>query len=174
MSAQRAWIRVATWLLAVGAAAALHAQALEVQESSGTVEAFLPDLGWRQAVVGRPLPADSVLTSWVGSKARVGFADSTCTVDALTDVRVQAVSDQLVRLSLLAGGITVQTGAVPYEIEFRGVTVRVEGGEASLSDGVLTLRSGTSVVTGAGGTPLPLKPGAVLDLLSRNEGPVFR
>lgn len=168
------WLVVALCLSLAGAPAALHAQALEVQESSGTVEALLPDLGWRQAVVGRPLPADSVLTSWIDSTARAGFGDSTCTVGPLTHVRVVAVSDQLVRLSLLAGSITVQTGSLAYEVEFRGVTIRLRGGEASLSDGVLTLRTAAAVASGLRAAALPLEPGAVLDLIARSEGPVFR
>ena len=146
-----------------------------------SIEARLADLSQAGAEQVRASAEQAVksmaaLSDGVQKSLQSQQDQQTRTLDAVAALgsQVQAVSDQLVRLALLAGGITVQTGAVPYEIEFRGVTVRVEGGEASLSDGVLTLRSGTSVVTGAGGTPLPLKPGAVLDLLSRNEGPVFR
>ena len=170
---RQSWLVAALWLTLAGAPAVLHAQALEVQESSGTVEVLLPELGWRQAVVGRPLPADSVVTSWIGSTARAGFGDSTCTVGPLTHVRVVAVSDQLVRLSLLAGSLTVQTGGLAYEVEFRGVTIRLQGGEAVLSDGVLTLRTASAVLSGARDAPLPLKPGSMLDLIARSEGAVF-
>jgi len=167
-------LALAAWMGLAGATMALHAQSLEVQASSGTVEALLPELGWRQAVVGRPLPADTILTSWIDSTARAGIGDSTCSVGPLTHLRVVAVSDQLVQLALQAGSVTVETGGLSYEIEFRGVTIHLQGGAASVSDGVLTLTTATAVVSGVSAQPLPLKPGAVLDLLARNEGPVFR
>ena len=160
--------------LTAGGPALLPAQSFEVQQSSGFVEALLPDLGWRQAVVGRQLPPDSLLTSWLASNATFTYGDSTCTVGPLSHLRILAVTDQLARLSLTAGSITVQTSRLPFEIEFRGVTVRIEQGTASISDGVLTLSSGSAVVNGARDAPLAVSPGAVIPLLSRSDGPVFR
>jgi hypothetical protein len=94
-------------------------------------------------------------------------------VGPLSHLRILVVSDELVRLALASGTITVETPSLPYEIEFRGVTIRIEAGAVTIADGVLTVGSGTAMVTGARDLALPVSPGTSLNLLARSEGPVF-
>ncbi|MFW6249646.1 MAG: hypothetical protein ACOC47_00970, partial [Alkalispirochaetaceae bacterium] len=56
-------------LVVVGSAGAqtIGEAALSVSDSQGRAEIQLPDGGWRRAVVGRPVPAGSVVTTWTES-----------------------------------------------------------------------------------------------------------
>jgi hypothetical protein len=163
-----------TFALMAGSASLLAGQALEVQQSSGFVEVLLPDLGWRQAVLGRQLPPGAVVTSWLEASARITFGGSTVTLGPLSHLQILSVGKELVRLSLQAGAVTVEASAPAYEIEFRGLTVRIEQGTASLADGVLTVSSGTVLLTGAREEPLPINPGRSISLLSPSVGPILR
>ncbi|HYW83469.1 MAG TPA: hypothetical protein VFB30_09455, partial [Spirochaetia bacterium] len=62
----------------------------------------------------------------------------------------------------------------PCEIEFRGLTVRLEQGSVSLTDGVLKVLTGTAVVKGAQDQPLTFGPGSTFSLLAQPSGPVFK
>jgi hypothetical protein len=165
-------------LLLAAVAATLSAQAtdaqlMEVQQSSGFVEVLLPDLGWRQAVIGRQVPAGSVITSWTDASAKVGYGDSLVSLEQLSHLKVLSISSSLIRFSLESGGIVVETPTSACEIEFRGMVVRIENGSATLNDGSLAVRSGSVVVNGAGRGPLPVAAGATISLLSPPAGPVF-
>jgi hypothetical protein len=165
-------------LLMAAAAAALSAQAadvqlMEVQQSSGFVEVLLPEVGWRQAVIGRQVPAGSVLTSWTEASAKVGYGDSIVTIDQLSHVKILSLTGPLIRLSVEAGGIEIETPTAAFEIEYRGMVVRIEKGKAVLSDGSLTVQSGSVVVSGARRDPLPVAAGTTFSLLSPLAGPVF-
>jgi len=165
-------------VLLVAAAASLAAQAspvpaFEVQQSSGFVEALLPDLGWRQAVIGRQLPAGSVVTSWIDAEATLGYGDSVLTLEPLSHLGVLAVGSDRVRISLLAGGVKVQTATLACELEFRGMVIRVENAAVILSDGTLSVQAGSVTVSGARDAPMPVSAGSSILLLSSPEGPVF-
>jgi hypothetical protein len=165
-------------LLFVAVAAALAAQAspvpaFEVQQSSGFVEALLPDLGWRQAVIGRQLPAGSVITSWIDAAATLAFADTVLTLEPMSHLGVAAVGSDLVRLSMASGGVKVQTAAVVVELEVRGFVIHIENATAVLSDGTLRVEAGTVVVNGAQNGPMPVAAGSSIQLLASPEGPVF-
>jgi hypothetical protein len=149
-------------------------QVLEVQQSSGFVEALIGDLGWRQAVIGRPLPAGSVVTSWLGASAKMGYRDTVVSIEQLTHFTVLAVEPALVRLSVQSGSVRVDCPTTAYEIEFRGMVIRVEKGSAVLNDGLLSAEAGSVVVTGAQDGPLPVASGTSINLLAVDFGPVFR
>ena len=161
-------------VLLSGASPLLESQALEVEQSSGFVEALLPDLGWRQAVLGRQLPADAVVTSWLGASARLTFGGSVFTLGPFSHLRIVSVEKDLVRLSLEAGTITVEPSAQACEITFRGLTVRTEQGSVTLTDGVLSVKAGTALLTGAQDQPLTFGPGSTVSLLHHAAGPVFK
>jgi hypothetical protein len=182
VSRRRLFALVLAAALAVSAQAlsgqAAEPQAMEVQESKGFVEVLLPELGWRQAVVGRQVPADSVMTSWTGATATVRYGDGVVTLEPLTHVTVVSLSGDLVRLSVESGGIAIESPIEAFEIEFRGMVVRIEKGgaspgKASLVDGSLTVQSGSVVVSGAGAKPLSVAPGTTVSLLSPPAGPAF-
>lgn len=165
-------------LVLLAAASALGAQsavapAFEVQESSGFVEALLPELGWRQAVIGRQLPAGSEVTAWLDARATLGYGDTVLTLEPLSLLRVLAVGSDLVRVSLLSGGVKVQTAALACELEFRGMVIRLEKGTAVLSDETLSVQEGTVTVNGAQDKPMPLTAGTSIRLVSAPTGPVF-
>ncbi len=166
------------WMLAValfaGISPALEGQALEVQQSTGFVEVLLPDLGWRQAVLGRQLPPEAVVTSWLGASTRLAYDGSIVTLGPLSHLRIISVNKELVSLSLQAGTITVESSTPPCEIEFRGLTVRLEQGSITLTDGILRVVTGTAVVTGAQDQPLAFGPGSTFSLLTQPSGPVFK
>ncbi|HVO39865.1 MAG TPA: hypothetical protein VMV03_12625, partial [Spirochaetia bacterium] len=122
--------------------AAVFAQAFEVQASSGYVEALLPSLGWRQAVVGRQVPAGSVVTAWQDARMEMDYQGDSLTVGALSHVRIQALEPALVRLSLTSGSLTIKATTATFEVAFRGAAVQVEKGAATLTNGLLTAASG--------------------------------
>jgi hypothetical protein len=59
-------------------------------------------------------------------------------------------------------------------MEFRGLTVRLEQGSVTVTDGVLKVVTGTAVVTGAQDQPLTFGPGSSFSLLRQPAGPVFK
>ncbi len=165
-------------LLLAGACGYLSAQAatvpaLEVQQSSGFVEALLPDLGWRQAVIGRQLPAGSVVTSWIDAAATITFADTVLTLEPFSHLGVVAVGRDAVKLSLVSGGITIQTAAVVCELAFRDLVIRIQNATVVLSDETLRVEAGSVEVDGARKGPVPVAAGSSVKLLSPPEGPVF-
>ena len=162
-------------VLLLAASVFLNAQGevIEVEQSSGFVEALLANLGWRAAVVGRQLPPASVLTSWVGATAKLSYADSIITVGQLTHLTVLELGTGLVRISLEAGDIRVDTSTVTYELQFRDFAVRIEKGAVILSDGILTVESGSVQLNAAQNGPMRVVPGSPMDLLSSAQGPVF-
>jgi hypothetical protein len=154
-------------------AQAAEVQAMEVQQSSGFVEVLLPDLGWRQAVIGRQVPAGSVLTSWTAANARIGYGDAVLALEQFSHVTVVSLSPALIHLSLECGGIGIEASNTAVEIELRGMVIHIEHGTAAVSDGTLAVQSGSAVVTGAAGQPLTVAAGATLSLLGQPTGPVF-
>ena len=158
---------------AAQAAAAQAAAVFEVQQSSGFVETLLPDLGWRQAVIGRQLPAGSVLTSWIDARATLTYGDTVLTLEPFTDLGFTAIGNDVVQLTLRAGGVKVQTAAVACEVDCRGLTVRIEKGTAAISDDALSVQEGTVTVTGAQDKPMTVPAGSTIGLTARQEGPVF-
>jgi hypothetical protein len=165
-------------MILLRAASSLGAQAaaapgFEVQESSGFVEALLPELGWRQAVIGRQLPAGAVVTAWIDARATIGYGDSVLTLEPFSHLGVVAVGNDLVRVALLSGGVKVQTATLACEVEFRGLVIRVEKGTAILSDETLSVQDGTVTVTGAQDKPIAVPAGTSILLITRPEGPVF-
>ena len=161
-------------VLFAGASSLLGGQALEVQQSSGFVEVLLPEVGWRQAVLGRQLPPDAVVTSWLGAGTRLTYGGSVITLGPLSHLRILSVDKELVSLSLQAGTVTVESSTPACEIEFRGLTVRLEQGSVTLTDGTLRVLTGTAVVKGAQDRPLTFGPGSTFSLLTQPSGPVFQ
>jgi hypothetical protein len=156
----------------VGAQAAA-VPAFEVQESTGFVEALLPDLGWRQAVIGRQLPAGSVVTTWIGARATIVSGDSVLTLEPFSHLGVLAVGSDLVRISLLSGGVKVQSATLACELEFRGMVIHIEKGTAVLSDETLSVQEGTVIVNGAQDKPMAVSAGTSILLITAPSGPVF-
>lgn len=154
-------------------AQAADVQTMEVQQSGGFVEVLLPDLGWRQAVIGRQVPAGSVLTSWTGASALIGYGNCVVALQQFSHLTVLSLSSSLIRLSLESGGIGIEAPNSACEIQFRGMVIRIENGKAVLSDGVLRVQSGSVVVSGARAQPLPVAAGEALSLLAQPTGPVF-
>ncbi len=148
-------------------------QAPEVLESSGYVEVQLPTVGWRQAVVGRQLPAGSVVTAWRDARATIDYGGDTVTVGPLTHLKVQAVDGPRVQLALTEGSITVAAAAAEFEVVYRGIQVHVEKGAFSLVDGSLAVASGQVTVTEPGAKARTVAAGSRLQLLQRRSGPVF-
>jgi hypothetical protein len=171
----KALLVIASLLAAVSSSlSAQQQQYLEVQQSTGFVEAFLADLGWRQAVVGRQLPAGAVVTSWIGATARMSYGDSLVTVSQLTHLTVLAVGPEAVRLSVESGGLSVDSANLVYEIVFRGMVVRITRGTIAFNDGTLSVQSGNVEVDGAQERPVMVPAGTSLDLISSPTGPVFK
>jgi hypothetical protein len=170
----KALLVIASLLAAASSSLSAQQQYLEVQQSTGFVEAFLADLGWRQAVVGRQLPAGAVVTSWIGATARMSYGDSLVTVSQLTHLTVLAVGPEAVRLSVESGGLSVDSANLVYEIEFRGLVVRVTKGTIAFNDGTLSVQSGNVEVVGAQERPVMVPAGTSLDLISSPTGPVFK
>jgi hypothetical protein len=157
-------------------AAGLGAQAIEVLESSGYAEVLLPDIGWRQAVVGRQVGAGSVLTSWLGARAKFEYQGGLLELGPLSRLRVLAlaVEPASARLSLAEGRLSIDTKGTAFELEYRGMTIKVESGSIALSGGLLSVASGSATLSGYDSAPLILSAGERLSLLDRESGPVFK
>ena len=169
---RRARICILALVLAAGAAC-LAAQAIEVLESSGYAETLLPDIGWRQAVVGRQLPAGSALTSWLGARAKLDYRGSLLELGPLSLLRVLDLQPASARLSLSEGGLSIDAKDTAFELEYRGMTVRVESGSIALEGGLLSVASGSASVSGYLKDVVVLPSGARMNLLERAPGPVF-
>ena len=169
--------RVITALAAfafLAAAGHLAAQSLEVLESSGFVEVKLASVGWRQAVVGRQVPAGSTLTAWLDAAAKLQYAGSTMTMTPLTHARIISIADGVVTVELLAGGISFESeGNAVFEIRVRGMTLRVEGGAADITVSEVLVKSGTAMLSGAQDAPVSIPAGTAVSLVERAKGPVF-
>jgi hypothetical protein len=162
-------------LLAAATSLGAQQQPLHVLQSHGYVEALLADQGWRQAVVGRELPAGAVVASWLKAGATLGYRDGTLTVGPLTHLTVVDADAERLQLSLEAGAVELQSAGTVIEIRFRGLLVRIEKGRALISDGVLTVKEGSCELRGAAGRdPMKLAVGDSLDLVARAGGAVFR
>ncbi len=164
---------IGSFFLLAGAWLSAQDQVLEVQQSSGFVEALLENLGWRQAVIGRQLPAGAVVTSWIDATAKLGYGDSIVSLEPLTHLTLVDIGTGQVRLSVEAGGVRVDSGAVVYEVRFRGMAIKIEKGSALLSDGVLKAEAGSVAVMGVQDGPMVIPVGSSFDLLSQPRGPVF-
>lgn len=167
-------LAAAVLLAGLASLGAQQEQVLEVQQSSGFVEALIGNLGWRQAVIGRQMPAGSVVTSWIGAAAKMSYRDTLVSMEQFTHFTVLDVEPALVRLSVESGSVRVDCPTTAYELEFRGMVIRVEKGSAILNDGVLSAESGSVVVNGAQDQPLSVAPGTSIDLLKKSFGPIFR
>ncbi len=160
--------------LIAGAAGALGAQALEVMESTGFVEVNLPSTGWRQAVVGRQIPAGSTLTSWLSASARIEYKGSTLKTGPFTYATVTAVEGEVVRISLVCGSLSIEApGPVAYEVEIRGMTVRIQAGAADLTAEAVSCRSGAVTLSIREGDTISLAEGDSLSLTDIPRGPVL-
>jgi hypothetical protein len=161
-------------LIMLLACAGLGGQALEVMESTGFVEVNLPTTGWRQAVVGRQIPAGSTLTSWLSAGARMEYKGSVVKIGSGTYARITAVETDAVRISLVSGSLSIDApGPVAYEVEIRGMTIRIEAGSADVGADTISARGGKVTLSGRGDDTILLPEGGSVSLTEELRGPVF-
>ncbi|TVR31952.1 MAG: hypothetical protein EA404_08795 [Spirochaetaceae bacterium] len=85
--------------------------AFEVIASSGQTEVLIPGQGWRRAVVGRLIPAGSIVTTWVDADATIGVSGVEVQISPLTHLTIQT-NDQLVETVLETGGLVVRVDRI--------------------------------------------------------------
>jgi len=119
---------------------------LMVSDSQGRAEIRLPDGAWRRAVIGRPVPAGSVATTWTDGTLVIEGAGVRLTVASFSHLEVTRDGEPLeLRLGagqveidapgevsvLLAGGATALRG--------REVELRVDSRELELISGEIEI-----------------------------------
>lgn len=122
---------------------------LSVTASRGRPEIRLPDGGWRRAVIGRPVPAGGVATTWTDSTLFIEGDGVRLELAPLSHLEIAGDGEPLV-LALSAGQVDIAaTGAISItlatgQLALRGrdVELRVDSGELQLSSGEIELRRG--------------------------------
>ena len=77
---------------------------LEISESNGQAEILVTDLGWRRAVIGRPVIANSRLTTWNASNVVVQGETLRFRLDPISVATITEVAPEL-SITLNAGRI---------------------------------------------------------------------
>lgn len=154
-------------LFSLVAAPALRAQlasegapAGEVTASDGFAEALLPEVGWRQAVLGRPLPAGTVITTWLDGTVEFDLAGAQLQLDPLSHLTVKQPGPETARVSLQTGVVTVMTEDSAVELGVGEDTVHISEGRARVSRESVVLEYGAAEVRRPGEAPVPLEAGA--------------
>ncbi len=137
---------VLAWLLA--GSAALHA--LEVTSSQGQAELRAGDASWRRAVIGRPIGAETTLTTWRDSSITAERDGVRLDVAAFTQIKVTSVLPETAIL-LHAGRIDVHADA-DVSVEAGGFTVRATDAAFTVSRRGATVHEGTITVIDPSGT----------------------
>ncbi len=166
-------LAVAVAALALAASSAAFAQEIEIAESRGYAEALLPSIGWRQAVIGRRLPAGSILSAWIGAEARMEYEGASLVLGPMGRLEVREIGADSIYLVLTEGELTVDAGPMRVAVEYRGVRASTEGGALRIADGTIAVDSGAVLVEGYAGAPVALESGARLDLFERKKGAVL-
>jgi len=159
--------------LALSAALSASAQEIELSSSKGYAEALLPSVGWRQAVIGRRLPAGSVLITWTGAEARMEYEGSSLSLGPLSRLEVRGIGADSISLSLTEGELSIAAGSLSVEVEYRGVRVSTKGGGLRIADGKIAVDSGAVLIEGYAASPVTLSAGSRLELFERKRGSVF-
>lgn len=154
-------------------AQAAAAQAIEVSSSKGYAESLVPAIGWRQAVVGRQLPEGSVVATWTGADAEMGYLGARISLGPLGRLEIVSVGADSVGLRLTEGSLAIAASGLRFGIEYRGVRISLEDGEIVLADGTLMVKSGIATVEGYASDPVIVSTGKPLELLGRKTGPVL-
>jgi hypothetical protein len=161
----------AAWLLLPFA---LAAEDMQVDKSQGAAEALIPGLGWRRAVLGRALPEESVVTTWLDAGVTIARAGLSLDLPPLTHLTVVSGAADNPVLSLDAGSVTVRCERpLSIRVPTRGVEISGQGtftlttATLSVTVGELTVRSGAQA------PPVTVRAGGSLSLLPRVLTPVF-
>jgi hypothetical protein len=159
------------------------AQAAQVAGSSGTAEALIPDVGWRQAVLGRVLPVGSILTCWIDSSVEVEVGSAAFVLQSLSHAEIASVSEQQIELRLSAGALDVTTEGTEVLIRLASIgggtagestmVVLVEG-EARVTTTAVMLTSGSARVNMSGEEAVELAAGDQFSPAAPPLEPVFR
>jgi uncharacterized cupin superfamily protein len=158
-------------------------QIAQVASSTGTAEAFIPDVGWRQAVLGRVLPVGSTLTCWIDSSAEVEAGEATFILSGLSHAELTSVSSERVELILSAGSLKVMTAGTEVLIRVRGTAgstaeestiVILVNGEAHVTSTEVVLTSGSARVDAPREETVELVAGDQFSLAVPPLEPVFR
>jgi hypothetical protein len=144
----------------------------EVQSAEGFAEILLPDVGWRQAVLGRRVPSGSTLTTWSDAELSIALLDNSVSMGSFSLLRVVQLGDTT-RLVAPAGIVTVNAGESGVELDYRGTQVLARSAEFELVHGALEVILGTVVLRDARGRERSLIAGESLRLLREAAAPIF-
>jgi hypothetical protein len=166
--------RLAIAILAASCACALAAQAVEVVSSEGYAESLVPDLGWRQAVIGRQLPEGAVVATWTGAKVVMDYSGDRMEFGSFGRLEIASIGTGELFLALTEGSLSIRSSSVRFVVEYRGARIAIAGGELTIADGAIAVASGSATVEGYSAAAVSLGPGSRLDLFRREAGPVLK
>lgn len=156
-----------------GQVASDGAPAGEVIASDGFAEALLPEIGWRQAVLGRRLPEGTVIATWLDARAELELAGARLQLEPLTHVRVEHLGQNAAELSLQTGVVTVLTEGAAVVLTAGESSLRITEGRARLSREAVSLESGTAELARPGEASVPLEAGDYRRLIREGFGGIF-
>lgn len=147
--AQRPRVLAAVLLLAAASAGAqtIGEVPLSVSASEGRPEIGLPDGAWRRAVIGRPVPAGSVATTWTTGTLVIEGDDVRIALAPFSHLEITDDGEPLA-LSLAAGEVEiaaageVSVALLSGEVGLRGrdVELRVDSRELEIISGEIEVR----------------------------------
>lgn len=148
----------------------------EISLAEGTSEVSLPEIGWRRAVVGRRLPEESVVATWLDSRVVLTRGESTATLGAVSHIAVLGTDAGRLVLRLDAGELQV-TSTEGIIVELPATEARIVANGAT--EFALTTRS-LSVAAGDVAVELPevgistVSAGESISLVPHDFEPIFR
>ena len=147
----------------------------EISLAEGTSEVLLPDTGWRRAVLGRRLPADSIVASWLDSRVVIARGESSATLGAVSHVAVLGIEEERLVLRLDAGRLDVSAAeGIIIELPVREARiVAEEGTEFSSTTRTVSVLSGALTVEVQEIGILTVAPGESVSLVPHDFEPIF-
>lgn len=162
-------------LMAAGSAGAqtIGEVPLSVSDSQGRAEIRLPDGAWRRAVIGRPVPAGSLATTWTDSMVVIEGAQTRVALAPFSHLEVTEDGDPLA-LVLEAGQMDIATaGEVSVVLAGGAVAVRGRGVELRVNSREIELISGDIEITRPDGSTQRLSRPGRYALGVHTPAPVF-
>jgi hypothetical protein len=81
----------------------------EVALAEGTAEVSIPGVGWRRAVLGRRLVAESVVATWRDARVLVSRGETTVEIGPVSHLGILGIDDELLWIRFDAGSLMVET-----------------------------------------------------------------
>lgn len=147
----------------------------EIALAEGTAEVSVPGVGWRRAVLGRRLGAESVVATWRDARVLLSRGETSVEIGPVSHLGVLGTEDGLLWVRFDAGSLAVETQeGIVVDVPVRESRLRSTGGaQFSATTRELSVITGSVFleVTGTGVTEVTA--GQRVSLVPHDLEPVF-